>query len=49
MGWCGLWRVSMRKQERVRAAWKQARKAALRRETAWWVERERRWRAAEEA
>jgi hypothetical protein len=38
----------MAKQERTRVAWTWARKAALRMAMAWWEERERRARAAEE-
>ena len=44
-----VWVVSISKHDRTRVAWRQARKAALRVETAWKDVWERRARAAEEA
>ena len=44
-----VWAVSMAKQERTRVAWRLARKDALRRATAWYVESKRRARDEEEA
>jgi hypothetical protein len=44
-----VWVVSISKHDRTRVAWRQARKAALRAETAWKDVWERRARAAEEA
>ena len=48
-GGAEVWDVRISKHERTRVAWRQARKAALRVETAWKDVWERRARAAEEA